>query len=223
MAKDYIPSSDKDFNLFFKNIAQYVTTKCIGKPPEWAHIPAVDRTALEDAYITWYNTYGLTLKPHTKQERDEKNRQLGIAKKNLRHFVNRFLRYEPVTDLDRANMGIRNRDPNRTPIMGVDKLVDYKAVAGNLREVDVRIRVLGSLTRAKPEGYPGALIVFGILGSRPSNVHDLMRDCALATTGKYILRFEESDRGKTVYIAIAWFNRRGVRGPWSDIQAVIIP
>jgi len=223
MAKDYIPSNDKNFDLFFKYIAQYVTKKCSGTKPEWAHIPAADRTALDDMYIAWYSAYALTLKPFTSQERDEKNEQRAVAKKALRHFVNRFLRYEPVSNLDRANMAIPNHDTTRTPNTEVDKLVDYKAASGQLREVDLKIRTLGSNTRAKPNGYPGALIVYGILDSRPANVQDLMRNCALATKGKYTLRFEESDRGKTVYTALAWFNRRGTLGPWSDIQAVIIP
>jgi len=38
-AKDYIPTTDADFNQFFKNLTQYVNTKCSGTTPEWQHIP----------------------------------------------------------------------------------------------------------------------------------------------------------------------------------------
>ena len=223
VANDYIPTGDQNFDQFFKNITQYAAERCTGSTPEWTHIPASDRTALNNVYIGWYSAYVVTLKPHTKQERDEKNKLRTGAKKALRHFVNSFLRYEPVTDLDRANMGIPNRDTIRTPDLEVDKKVEYRAAAGHLREVELKLRVLGSKNRAKPKGYLGALVVYAILDNRPENVDDLIRHCALATKSKYTLQFEESDRGKIVYIALAWFNRRGIKGPWSDIQAVIIP
>ena len=223
MARDYIPNRDSDFNDFFKNIAQYVTSKCVGSASEWTHIPAADRIALDDAYIAWYNAYVLTLKPCTKQVRDEKNAQRTIAKKALRHFVNRFLRYEPVTNLDRSLMGIPNPDTIRTPLLDVDKMVAFKAKAGEVRELELKLWVDGEKSRGKPDGYPAALVIYAIMDKAPENIEDLMQHFALATKSKHTLKFRESERGKVVYIAMAWFNRRGVMGSWSAIQPAIVP
>ena len=35
--------------------------------------------------------------------------------------------------------------------------------------------------------------------------------------------FHESDRGKTVYIALTWQNARGNIGQWSEILSAVIP
>jgi hypothetical protein len=45
----------------------------------------------------------------------------------------------------------------------------------------------------------------------------------MASKTPHILRFDETLRGKTVYIAAAWQNERGNIGPWCDIQSAIIP
>jgi hypothetical protein len=45
----------------------------------------------------------------------------------------------------------------------------------------------------------------------------------LATSSSQELVFEESDRGKTVYIAMQWQNETGERGEPTEIQSAIIP
>jgi hypothetical protein len=38
-----------------------------------------------------------------------------------------------------------------------------------------------------------------------------------------VLEFEGHDRGKTLWYAARWENTRGLKGPWSPIESVIIP
>jgi hypothetical protein len=45
----------------------------------------------------------------------------------------------------------------------------------------------------------------------------------MASRTPFTLHFEETDRGKTVYVALAWQNERGIRGAWSDIKSAIVP
>jgi hypothetical protein len=45
----------------------------------------------------------------------------------------------------------------------------------------------------------------------------------MASRTPHTLQFAEEERGKTVYIALAWQNERGHIGPWSDIQNTVIP
>jgi hypothetical protein len=40
---------------------------------------------------------------------------------------------------------------------------------------------------------------------------------------QHTLKFDETDRGKTVYIALQWQNERGITGQWSDIKSTVIP
>jgi len=104
----FIPCCDAAFNQFFKGINQYVAAKTAGAVPEWTHIPHEESGYLIQAYIDWYSSYVLTLDPHASQITREAMRVRLIAERALDSFVNRFLRLEPVTDLDRVNMGISN-------------------------------------------------------------------------------------------------------------------
>jgi hypothetical protein len=45
----------------------------------------------------------------------------------------------------------------------------------------------------------------------------------MASKTPHTFFFDETQRGKTVYIAAAWQNERGNIGQWSDIQSVVIP
>ena len=79
-----------------------------------------------------------------------------------------------------------------------------------------------SAHKAKPTGYDGAVIVWGILDAPPTGPDDLVNH-AMASRTPHVLTFEEAQRGKTVYICAAWQNERGNIGPWSEILNAIVP
>jgi len=221
--KDYIPSRDGDFNQFFKSLGQYVTVKCTGAGPEWAHIPKEEREAFHNVYIDWYSAYGLTLQPHSKDITTQKNRVRKAAETAIRAFVNRFLRYPPVTDQDRDLMGLHNRDTVRTMRHGVSEMAESEAKLRNIRELLLHFWIKGQRgRRAKPDGYKGAVIAWDILDAPPERPEDLRRR-ALATRTPYVLEFDESERGKTVYYSVAWQNDRAEIGPWSEIKKAFVP
>jgi hypothetical protein len=82
------------------------------------------------------------------------------------------------------------------------------------------------LSKAKPEYYDGAVIVWDLWdrtsGNAPVRPEDLNRH-VLASRTPYTLRFDETERGKTVYVALCWQNQKGQLGPWSGMQATIVP
>ena len=221
-AKDYIPSTDADFNQFFKNITQYVNAKCTGTAPEWQHIPKEERDKLDQAYIDWYSAYSLTFKPHGTDITKAKTRVRNEVEHFIREFVNRFLRYPPVTDQDRDIMGIHNRKKSRTYHFSVEELVEFEIKLRGIRELEIRFWIKGASHRAKPDGYDGAVIIWDVLDAKPARPDDLNRH-TLASRTPHILRFDETERGKTVYIALAWQNDRGYVGQWSEIEMAIIP
>jgi hypothetical protein len=96
------------------------------------------------------NVYEKTLPPHSPQLTAEKNRVRAETEKCLRRFVNRFLRYEPVTDLDRDYMKIPNPDLIRTPHTDIKEVVEFELRLRNIREVVVNFWVKGETNRAKP-------------------------------------------------------------------------
>lgn len=110
---NFIPQSDAAFNQLFKRINQYIAAKTADPVPEWTHIPTMDRSYLLQVYIDWYSSYVLTLDPHASRIMKEAERIRAIAERALDSFVSRFLSLEPVSDLDRANMGIINHEQNQ--------------------------------------------------------------------------------------------------------------
>jgi hypothetical protein len=46
---------------------------------------------------------------------------------------------------------------------------------------------------------------------------------AFDTRSPYTFRFEENQRGQTVFFCLRWENTTGQKGPWSEIVSAIIP
>jgi hypothetical protein len=221
-SKDYIPRGDAEFNTWFKNLTQYIGVKCGGSTPEWTHIPSPARTELNNAYADWYTYFAATLKPHTKAETTEKNDARKRAEKAIRPFVKQYLRFKPVSNGDRDNMGIPNYDETRTSHDTVAERVEFYLDVQGIRQVKARFKVLGAEGRAKPSGYDGAVVVWGVLDKPPAEPEDLPNH-KLASRTPYTMKFREAERGKTVYAALCWQNGKGIQGPWSEIQSSIIP
>jgi hypothetical protein len=116
-SRDFIPRNDAAFETFFRNITDYV----MDNNTRWKHIPEADVNEIENQFSTWMSAYEKTLLPHSPQLTAEKNRVRTETERYLRHFINRFLRYETVTDLDRDYMKTRNPDLIRTPHVDVRK------------------------------------------------------------------------------------------------------
>jgi len=144
------------------------------------------------------------------------------AAKTLRAFVNQFLRFPPVTNADRVEMGIPNHDTIRTDHSVVKEEVDFVIHLNNIRELKIDFWIHGADNKAKPHGYDGAVIIWGISGSAPANPDDLPHH-AMASRTPFIIHFDEEERGKTVQIALAWQNERGIIGQWSEYKGAIVP
>jgi len=108
---DFVPRADAAFDTFYWNFVDFV----IDNARRWVNIPQNDVTALDLQFSEWTKAYNLTLVPHIPQLTLEKNSVRTTMERALRAFINRFLRWPPVTDLDRDKMGIRNRDTICTP------------------------------------------------------------------------------------------------------------
>jgi hypothetical protein len=218
MRTDYIPRNDEAFDTFYRNIVDYV----LDNKARWGHIRQDDADTLEQQFDEWAHIFEKTLVPHIPQLTAEKNRVRLASERALRHFVNRFLRFEPVTDLDRDKMHIPNRDLIRTPHIDVTEVVEFELKLRNIREVLVNFWIKGQTHKAKPAGYDGAVIVWDVLDTPPATVSDLTLH-TMASRTPHALEFDETERGRTVYIAASWQNERGLIGQWSEIQNAVIP
>ena len=217
--RDYVPQNPMKYNAFMDNLTKYVA-KNIAK---WAVIPMERFQELLDAFIAFQKVYlPLAAHPINKAQREQVRQAQAKCTAKLRPFVNQFLKFPPVTDADRLEMGIPNRDNIRTLHIEVTALVEFEIRLRGIRELLINFWVKGASNRAKPVNHDGAAIVWGILDAPPTDIHEL--HChALATRTPHTLNFTEAQRGKTVYVALTWRNNRGNIGKWSEIQSAIIP
>jgi hypothetical protein len=220
---DYVPHGDAEFNNWLENLSGYVSKKCSGPKPEWTHIPKSALDELIKAKDDWQAAYARFLKPHSDGVTTAKNTAKKKTVKIVRSFVQRYLRFDPVTEEDCVEMKIPMPVKKTRSILSEPPYAPALKVrpkAERQRWVDFWEE--GSASRARPYGYNGAVIYYVILDSPPESMEDVAKT-VLATRTPYTLEFSEADRGKRVYIAVRWQNNKGQLGPLSGIQMGFVP
>ncbi|MDR0411761.1 MAG: hypothetical protein LBH75_07310 [Treponema sp.] len=221
MADNTIPAKDGEYDVFFKNVVNYSDKKTSGDPPAWNHIPTAEMQGLHTAYNAWTAVYEPTKVPHTSTQTAEKNRIRKSSEKILREFINRFLRYAPVTDEDRDNMSIHNKKEGRTPVPVPTTSPRLTIDTGTIRRII--IHYFEGTRRGKPKGVHGIEVRWVILDHYPASEKELVNS-AFDTNSPLTLEFDEQDRGKRIYIAGAWeIEREGEKGPLGAIEEAVIP
>jgi hypothetical protein len=224
MAGSYIPRRNADFDLWFKNICQYVTAKTSGSPPEWTHIPPAETAKLNAAYTDWYAAYSATFGPHSQVENLAKDEARVHAEAVIRPFVKLYLKEEQpaVTDMDRAAMNIHNRDtnPTRHPVPGVKPVAEGEP-AGRGKHIITAINPeTGS--KKKPDLVSGVAFAHRKRGTGEPKAHAGDMPSRYQASPVKEFQWEESDYGMAVDYAAAYENEHGGRGAWSDVITLII-
>ncbi|MDR0756807.1 MAG: hypothetical protein LBF85_03065, partial [Tannerella sp.] len=144
--------------------------------------------------------------------------------KAVRNFVNAYLRYnENVTDEDRVNMGLHIPDLHPTPVPDPQTIpLVTKIDSSIIMRLKLFYRDSVGTSRAKPYGMQGVEMCWAILDKPPVTTDELIHS-AFSTRSPHTFIFEENQRGKTVWFRLRWENKRGVKGPWSELYSAIIP
>ncbi|MDR1331737.1 MAG: hypothetical protein LBK07_06495 [Tannerella sp.] len=164
------------------------------------------------------------------QDPMQRTRLITFTKKEKRRVYEKLLRMlvrmlgssPTVTDDDRRAMGIVIRDTVRTPVKLPKSYPVFTVDTSIIRCLIIFFRDMGSMLKAKPHGVHGVEICWAILDRPPVSVDELIHS-AFDTRAPFRLMFDESERGRTVYICLRWENTRGEKGPWSEIVMAIVP
>jgi len=222
MARDYVPQNPAQYRFFMENLISHVDTHVGVDPPLWPLVPYDRFETLLSRFTAFKTAHDRHMASPTQANRTARDEAKAASVSELRGFVNQFLRFPPVTNSDRVEMGIPNHDTIRTDHTVVTEKVDYVIHLRNIRELLIDFWIQGESHKAKPQGYDGAVIIWGILDAPPASTEDLMHH-SMASRTPFPLHFEETERGKTVYIAAAWQNERGIIGQWSEFKNAIVP
>ena len=220
--RDYIPSNAVQFMVFIKNLVDYVEDQVNVDPPIWTHVDGKRFEALVDKYQAFEKAHNLALTAATPGNITARRTAQDDVTHEMRGFVNQFLRFAPVTNADRVNMGIPNHDTIRTPTPVPSSVPEIEAITAVIRVIGIRMRNYGAASWAKPDHVHRMKLRWALLETRPGHVDELPNTTS-ATANPITLNFDEFERGKRIYYAGRWLNSKEENGPWSDIESAIIP
>ena len=220
--KNYIPGNMAEFNNWFLNLHHYVGQKTAAAGGVWTHIPHLELEALSAAFSDWENVYRDSLTSGVVSAPVRRRSARKKAEEVIRPFVRRHLHFKDVSDGERVDMGIPNYQKGRRQKAAVTEEVLCVLVTSAPRIVEAHFRVLGAGGKGKPLNYDGAVVLWDTLEDEPKQLSDLTHQ-ALAARTPFTLTFGEEDRGKKLYMALAWQNSRGMVGNWGNILSTYIP
>ena len=219
--KDYIPSNMAEFNIWFRNLNDYVEKKT-SQTNKWNHIPEEELEKLRDAYSNWERDYNESVTSGLVSAPRMRNKAREDAEKIIRPFVKWYLQCPHVTDEERVEISIPIYAKKRTLHLTVTEKIKVVLVIKGPRVVEIHFSILGAEGKAKPYRYAGAAIRWALLDHKPKSRSELT-NFEIATRTPFKLRFNEEDRGKDLYVSLAWQNARGIRGEWSSILSEKVP
>jgi hypothetical protein len=128
-----------------------------------------------------------------------------------------------VTSADQEGMGFPPRPSGERSRHPVDRMfIDLYAQPIGILVLKVGFKNRDNGAPDIPYYLTGAMIFYVFSDTPVVDQNELTRS-KLATRSPHEFIFEPELRGKTVYLAARWQNRRGELGPWSDIVKAVIP
>lgn len=217
---DFIPRSDGDFNLWQGSLMEYVALNLAA----WG-IPEPEFQTLTSLQTVWTDAFSKASNRQNRTAADVKAKDSARTdfEKATRAFTAEWLsNNSKVTDSDRTRMGLTVKAGTRTavarpstsPVGSIDFSVRLQHTINFSDEATPR-------SKAKPEGVHGCEIYMKVDGDAPKDVSE-MSYVATDTATPYVVNFDGSKGGKTVYYWLRWVNTRGETGPWSTCVNALV-
>jgi hypothetical protein len=150
---------------------------------------------------------------------------LNAAEENFIPLVRKlhnFVSENPViTDSDLETIGFpKHSSGGHAPAQVAETAPYMVATAAGARIVDIGYGATLA-SRAKPAGQHGIEVIHEISDTKPELEQMTRSDFDTRTPLR--ITFHDSERGKTLWFAGRWENTRGQKGPFGEIQSIIIP
>lgn len=155
-------------------------------------------------------------------DRLERNEREASLKKEIRHVVNAYIRYnDHVSDYDKNYLGLTIPDVKPTPPSVPSTSPLARVEFGERLQHMIHFYDEESASKAKPKGVKGCEIWFKIGGDAPVDASEL-RYLATPSASPYSASFEGEFEGEKVYYWMRWINTRDEHGPWGVPTSAVI-
>jgi hypothetical protein len=219
--ESYIPATDAAFLAWVKNFY----TVCDEMTTAWG-LPAARITALGVMKTNFETVYDKCKSDQkTKADTQDKNDRKAALETECRAIAQEFLMHSSkITNTDRVRLGLHVPDTTRTPV-GVPAHAPLFVLERTKVACRFLLRIMDSETgkEAVPYGYNGAVVFYGVFDEPPSGPEKLPKSVLASTCIFPLNDFKPEEEGRRAYIALQWENEHGQRGPWSDMQSMIVP
>ena len=221
---DYIPKNVNAFVIFMQNMLDYVNRH----QAEWGHIPAAVIANLAGLLQALLKVQTGAAGLSTSAQKLARREAQAEATKAVRAFVNQYMRFAPVTNVDRLEVGVPNRDntPTTVPVPTIQAIGTLRFPGVGLVDMyDIKPDSMGADDKAR---Y-GVRIHLGIISQTsrfritqpPKTGADLPYS---VFTRRSRHRFDfMGEHGNVVYFCLRYENSKGQAGPWGKIITSFIP
>ena len=219
MAKDYIPRSDTEFQLWATNFLTYANDHALD-----LGIAPTDVPSLADFIMKM--TSNVAAQQAAQAARQAKDDSRDALESAIRQLVRQLQASPDVDDSERAALGITIPDTVRTAsTSGIDtRPIGMVDTSQRLRH---EIRFVDEATptsRAKPAGVMGCEIWVKVSaqGEAPPADPGELSFVSMDTASPYIAEYDGANGGKTAHYMLRWCKSGGEKGPWSETISATI-
>ena len=219
MSSGFLPSRDQDLNAFAANFDTRITAT-----PTAFGLVAADATAFHGLAADFATKLATATNPSTRtkvtiQQKDISRAALRAKARALARVINA---YPPITNAQRADLGLTVRDsvPSPIPAPATQPVVNIEGSGGGVSVLRLADET-APLRKAKPQGVFGALIYTKIDGAAPVTPDDA-KFSGVATKTTHTVSLPDGSAGKRLWIQAQWMNERGQAGPTSVVTSALI-
>jgi hypothetical protein len=181
-------------------------------------IPADVVTNLKTLFTAYMAAFEACKEPNAGPiDREDRKEKRDALKSGIRRVKNAYIDGDPrgvVTNEIRMKFGLPPKDEIHSPVEPPTEIPVFTLESGGYLQITVS-------HPAKPAGYNGAVLFYAV-SAAPITSHEELTLSKLLTRVKETLVFKDSDRLKTLYVALCWENEKGELGPLSPIQSIVI-
>lgn len=216
---DVPPQSDQGLNAFAANF----DTKITATPTAYGLV-AADATAYHALATDYATRLATAVNPATRTKvtvaaKNTSKAALVAKTRTLAKVVNA---YPPITNAQRAELGLNLRDSTPTPIPppATRPIISFDTTGPLVSKLRIADELSPS-SRAKPSGAIGCEVWVKIGGTAPISINDCRYE-GLATRNQATVEFPAGSGNQTCYAIGRWINERGQVGPASNVVSATI-
>lgn len=219
MSTSFLPNRDQDLDAWSSNFDTRITAT-----PTAFGITAADATSFHGLAADFSAKLAAAVNPstRTKVTVQAKNISRAALRAKARSLAKVINAYPPITNAQRADLGLTVRDsvPSPIPAPATQPVVNIEGSGGGVSLLRLADET-APLRKAKPQGVFGALIYTKIDGPAPVTPDDA-KFSGVATKTTHTVSLPDGSAGKTLYVLAQWINERGENGPTSVVASAMI-